>query len=646
MLRPLYFTILYLAAGDECGLYVSKYLPSDTATSFCNDLNFCDGIFFDENRKLVVGATGNIVESKLVFCDEAFTSISKIERIPMDTETHTRAMPRLFAVGPVAMQRAKVEDSTWEAFSKLSRMRIQEPMTADADVSRAEAWLGRNYPHRIEESMKTLEQRVDLTVGALEVTFPRVNDESLPAGWASEVVQLVRELERELETESNVMQIRSIFRNSDAMRRFQWCMRMVMEYGIKMREKRLINAYFQSVSPFVYVFAFIQFRFRIDYPNLYRGMQDFVVEISQIAPPVAGERWEWRVSKAMLDSWQTPEFPLLIVSSNEEEEDYDWPTFLQDAGVSPSPTDRKRKRHYFYTTDVLSTIESLLDSGQMDKKLLRMLAALLHFADRTDLDISQSVCGAHKDFLENVLLTSEHTFPASHVIPTMSAVLNRCRILDLSARMRVITTIAQTVPVLELSHLMLPRDNQLEIFLTRLSVLYKHQLAGAIKVGLYTESYLSDEEAEEKDDDTAFLPGGIASWYGNLVDELFSSGGGYMRQIEGVFTPIYTESIVEIEKLRGIGRFLALYLREGYTENKLSQYYPTDCSLVRCSKNMLFFGSESIRKGFYDVFVENDFELALIMDDASDIQKMLQFVSKTGDNPRFFASSSGSLESL
>jgi len=635
--KLLCLVIIPVVTGDECSVFVKKHAQDESAISFCNDLGFCDSVYFDSSRQLVFGSTSDIPEAQLVYCDGAFRDISGLSLIPHTPGVSERPMPLIYTVEAYTLSRTAEDDVEWGRISKFMRRGADDPVPTVQDEFQIEAWHSRGYPPQLESDLYQLETLLETVGGALQASFPRVTQDSLAEGWADEIVDLVMRVHLSVDRSSQARKIRSIFRNSDSMRQFEWCMRMVMEYSLKLRDDRMINSFFQAVSPFVFVFSFLQHRLRIDYLNLYHGMQDFVVEMSKIQPPVSEEhRWYWRLPKSMVEqNWSMPELPLLF------NPDLDWETVLNDAGMALP--DRMRKN--YYKSELQSALEKFAaNNAAADAK--KQIAFLLHFADRTNLDISR-ICASFASTFDNILLTSEHIFPPSLATTTVAAILNRCRKngLSLSAQLRFIDAISHTVPVYSLSHLMLPRGEgkELDMFVRRLAILKKYHLAGTIRVSLYTESAEAQEE-----NIASSVPVSVAHWFGGLIDQLFAPEFGYMQKLQSrmdetcfFYAPHHRGTLEEMETLRGVGRLLALYLREGYAENKLSAYLKA-CAETNSVESVLFLGSESIRRGFYDVFVENDFELAL--SSATDVSTMLEFVSKRETG--FFSLGFASIESV
>lgn len=603
MLLTACFTLLVSIAADECGLYLSRNSIEESSSSFCNDFGYCEGIHLDETRRVVAGDTSDITASHLILCDEAFEEIAQLTLSEVGVDTQIRPMPSVHVVSLYKLAQVKHEDNEWRRNLALLHNSYRTHHVSHADIIGAEIWMSRSYPAVLESLMNDLESRIEQVQRAVQATFPRVTQESLSTTWASDILDLVHAVEIHPAMEYRGGVIRSIFRNSEAMRGFEWTMRMMMEFAIKVRTKRIINAYLQSVSPFAFVFSQLQSRLRIDFIDLYRGMESFIVDMSKIAPPVLGRAWEWRLPGDMISSWSLPELPLIL------SEEVDWTMILQDAGVEPPPpvlARQQRRGARYYKNQLEAVIDQISTTAQPPVGLVNQLAALLHFADRTDMKMKR-VCRKKSLFFDNMLLTADDVFHVSQAGLAVAAVLNRCSgVGDLSARIRSINTISQSIKVLKLTELSLPSNpsDQLAAFLEALGDMSKHALAGTIRI-LFTSN-------RETDLDEA-VPGGIQVWFGKIIDEVFSSRSGFLAATESACTA-YSPVHDNLDTLRAIGRLLALYLRDGYADNKLGKYLlRADCGRSAGSsvKAVLFLGSESIRSGFYDVFQYNDFELAL-----------------------------------
>ena len=386
------------------------------------------------------------------------------------------------------------------------------------------------------------------------------------------------------------------FRNTRGMRAFAWTVRAMLEVGLKNPRK----SYLAAIAPFVHAFCSLQFRLSIDYPSLFDGMQNLLTTIVTIHPQYTNEPWRLRLAATYFDVWKLPELPLLA------EPDFDWPLLLRDAGMALAV----EPNNLFSTLRqqlVQLTIGLARNFGAPTHVEYDRIGLLLLVAEKTDIDVSL-LCRRFRDAVE-------WTFLKNSDVTIRSAVLNRCRPdMALNTRSRAVALIANRVDNIQLTRIWVELETQAFSLLGHLAILDMHALGGELVISI----------ARPDTPDTT-VAGGILPWLGSIVDEV-----SRLSMIQSVnigscvqYSAVAGDSLEHRNSLRAIGRLLALYLRAGNEGNRLGKLL-TSCTPNSTVQEVLFLGSPSVRRGFYDVFVDGDFELAYV--DGQDVADMLAHV--------------------
>jgi hypothetical protein len=391
-------------------------------------------------------------------------------------------------------------------------------------------------------------------------------------------------------------------------------MRMMLEYSLRERDENFLVPYLAAITPFVNAFFYIQSSLGIHYPGLYDGLQAALVFFPQIQPPDTEWEWEMTLSRSEVDNWVVPEIPLLGSIGN-------WPQILADGHLLPSartPFDPEWVRTQFVT--LLRTIQET-DDAELDKLGLQV-GILFVFADTMKLEMTK-ICQDFANVISSLLEIREAVVPKAFKLQATSAILNRCKSqLPLRTRLTQIRGLADSVAQLGAHHLWLTRADPVESLITRLSIHSMHALAGQLTFSL----------SPDMDDDygISHLPGGVQNWLEGAIDRLFSEDFGYFERFENrdrcvFYRPLLTgDALSDRDRQIGVGRLLGLYMRNNFDYRKLIPYMRS-CEEFDSVETVLFFGSEAIRRGFYSVFSEGDFERALI--NGRDATAMLLFLS-------------------
>ena len=604
-------TLVHSVVGDECFIFQRNSaasspesasdsdMGSDEFASFCNHDGTCQDLYISDSGDLQIGEGGALFHP--LSCQEAFARLNPLRLLPIP------AMPNVEILRNAEVAWSKAVD---EEARMLADMFNSDPRTDDDDLTR---FLARQYPRKFAVHMNAIVSALGEAAEAILISFPRVNQLGLDPTWIGDLGTHVDAISADLPKHHKRIQTLSMFRTSDEVRTMVFCVNLILQRMMTERDEAKLAPFVAAVSPFLHAFWYIQASLSVHFPNLYDGMQAALVMVTQTTLP--DDAWEWELALAPkeVDAWSHPELPLMRSMT-------DWNQVLLDVKVVP---DLKVARATL--ADLLMQMIASDDDAFLIETGKRV-AILFAYLDAHDVDIAD-IC---IEFwaVANGFLRSADSIPVGVRIQTRASVLSRCKpVLDIRARLSQVRVI--TVTETHRTQLWLAREDPVQSLISRLASNDPHRLAGQLLLTIAPSAFADEEES------TA-LPGGVAAWFAEAISQLFSDDSELFTEHRApdncVFYRPFLIGDAEADRDRqvGFGHFLGLYLRQGFDVANLipvmRSCHEADVSTV------MFFGSDAIRSGFYDIFMEGDFERALI--DAKDVETMLQFLAS--QPPGFF----------
>jgi hypothetical protein len=572
---------------------------------FCGDSGYC------VSHALFKESSLSLLQS--ISCQEAYEKTHELSLLPMNDVFQARQSPETKPVDDSAILDARADDKTWLQMNRIRKDWLRNRKSFERRPKDLNLWMTRCYPKKLSSPFKQLERLLHDVVGQLSNSFPRVSPlENLGDSWLKKIIDTVDGLEMPLSRNSRRYEAISIFRNSDVMREFVWYMKACMHYSTKERDEKLLESFLSGLSSFFFAFSYIETKLGIHYPDMYARHQNFLVTVTNLAPPLDDATWWISFPESL--SWSIPELPLLT------KELVEWSHVFNDVAI-PSPSlnsDSLRQFRIEFLSKILNGhVETAPDSPieETTESLAKKSAYLFNYFDKENIDIA-SVCEEHSELLSETVSTLRN-IPECISYQTTLSILGRCKPhLPLETRIAAfIEPIAVTGENGKLSHLGINLNVMPSDLVSRMAPLSPYALAGLFVVS-----------AEDSDYSEAELPGGNERIFMDAITSIFETEDLYFRkELIGNcvrYKPIIDpDSTDQLEMLRGIGKLLALHMRQGYPGSHLAQYLHA-CAADDSVSEALFLGSHYIRKGFYDVFVEGDFERALI--DGSEVVRMFE----------------------
>ena len=620
--------------ADECSLFIRAIESSDSMSigegpilfddvltemdgsdneevPFCDEADFCT---FTQKQGTHMPESGPAAMIS-ISCREAYESVHKLMLLPVDNAFEARASPETKFVETSETETAKSDNAAWlrvmQTKQKLLRNLGKVPGAEENNIHR---WVSRRYPSTVSSSFSRLNDLLTDAVGQLSSSYPRVSSlENLRVYWVNDIVDVVDVLEESLKDHPKAITVISIFRNSDTMREFSWYISACMHYSIKERNEKILKSFLSGLSPFFFVFSYIETKIGIHYPRLYEWNQNFLLTMTHLQTPLEDVGWHISLHEGL--NWFHPELLLLT------DELVVWNHVMLDGGLSPPPLPDteldpealRAYKHHYLAGKLGASIEIALTSSDEQTRVSHMekVALLFNYLDKREADLS-SLCASHAEMLGTIVSTLEN-IPEPLSYQTTLSILGRCKQqLPLDVRVRTfIEPLAVNGINPELRHVwvdfeMMPMD-----LVTKLANLSPFTLGGSIAFSV------SGSELR-----TSRVPGGLKTWFESTLTDIFE-GLYFMPMACGKYKLTSNDS----NDLRGIGRFLGLYVREGFSGSHLANYIKT-CSETESVHETFFFHSRSIRRGFYDVFVEGDVERTLV--NGQEVEQMLLLLDTPG----------------
>lgn len=581
---------------------VDEFTGEVTTHAFCNDEGFCEGLFVDSDGLLTDESSMGSIPASCVYAYERAHPLGMVDPSGEDPTAH---FPSTVILGPGQVGKARSDDSSWTSASIANRKLLlfsrstRERKEQEAWQTLVYAWNERSYPDSLTEELSDLEQMIETIVSELSSTFPLVSASDLHSSWLPNFVAKVDSLSDRFRRHARKDRILSIFRNLNPMRAFSWYMSAIIGYSSKETNETRLSAFLSGASPFVFAFTYMENKLGTIYPDMYQWAQSFLVTISDLESPLPGV--PWHLTMHDVADWVHPE--LKLVPSRF----VDWNTVFSHAEIATTQVENFNA----YMTGMLDAMLDLAFTTKlpdiMTSQLKKAGLVFVYLASH-EVDISE-LCSKHEEGLNRLIRDFPDVHP-SYSYQVVMAVIDSCTksgFLSLSNRLGGV--LESWVPEglnhhtwhIWLQTSLMPSD-----LVSRVSHGDAHALAGTLFFSFQDPS-LKVYRAEP-------------SWMSDAID--------------GIFTEYFTEHIDEEgcrsyspkkrnnrTTLRAIGRIFAIYIRERHEDMVLTKYMRA-CSDSDTVRSVLFKNSEYIRRGFYDVFVEGDFERLLI--DGSEVEDMLK----------------------
>ena len=578
MLRALSsLAIVAHVAADECLIYqrVAGLVPQqgveDGMESFCNHNGNCQDLYVNANH----------ADPQPLSCDEAFARVNVVQW------RERGAMP-------------DVKILSWDVAE-----------WSKADDARPPGSISRTTSRSLSMHMKAIEQALGAAAEEIMNSFPRVNQERLPANWTADLaehVEAIRAAKLSLEQRKLAL---SRLRNADEMRSMVFSVRMILDRVMRLDSEEMLKPFLAAMGPFLNAFWRVQYSLRVHFPGLYHGRQAAILLVTQTAPPGDTRKWKLALTEPEVDLWTHPELPLLRRRT-------DWHQLLSDAQLVPG-ADAARA--------ALAEVLGQFERG--DDETSTRLAILFAYLDAIEIDV-MDICSDFSDLIEQ-LVESNDLFPVGLRIQAASAVLRTCKTgLALPTRLSQVR-VSYSIPARR-SQLFLNQENSLASLLTGLFLLDRRSLSGLVSI-----------ESVPGDDASTARPGTVADLFSTAVKELFDANSGYFDRFTSptgceYYRPSLAEdAVADRARQMAIGTFLALCLREGFATDQLIPLMPA-CEETPDVSSVLFFGSAAIRRGFDQIISVEDFERVLI--DGPEVAEMLRWLSSE-DRPFFAIANTG-----
>ena len=601
-------TFCHSVVGDECAV-VQKTLAMPAAKmedgfeSFCDHSGICDALFVSDSGDVKIGDGGALFHP--LSCEEAFAHLNPLSLMPVPS------MPNVVLFSDAEVACARASDEGVRYFRALF---YSEPWLPVDDFR---GFPARKFPPKFAAHMDPIRSALGAVAGAFVRSFPRVNQVGLDPDWIRDLGAHADAIGAQVEAQRELNQTRSILHGSDNVIMMALSVRVILQRMMTEQDEKRLAPFVAAASPFLHAFWYLQASLGLHFPNLYDGMQAALVLVTQTTPPHDAE-WKLALSSEEIDSRTYPELPLMRSMT-------DWNKVLLDVKVVPDLNVAKATLAELFT-EMLGADAPWLETG-------KRIAVLFAYLDAHDVVVAD-ICNEFFP-LVNELLRSADLIPPGLRIQCRAAVLNRCKlVLHMRTRLSQVNVIMAKMT--HRTQLCLAREDPVQSLIVQLAMQDIYTLAGQIHITVTP----SGEDA------STALSGGVHAWFGEAISQLFSGHSELFKThltADGcaLYRPVLTgDSKADRERQIGVGRFLAIYIRQGFDVTQLAPFMQA-CGEPDVS-TVLFFGSDAIRKGFYDVFVESDLERALI--DGEDVAEMLEFLAS--QPPGFFPVGTSSILTL
>lgn len=616
---------------DECSYFryniasqltAHLHIVSWTVTeSHCNDFGFCEGLFD--------------LKGYPVTCGFAWSFTHPLHEL-VDPEEGIPPMPELMMAPIEDIQRIEDEDD------QLLRIYVREPNDPSEPTVNVQHALSRfidvHCPEDIREKVEAMEILVFSATQHVQRSFPLILfDDHMEGANLRMIVELVDEIKDCVTGINRTDQLVSRLRNSRNMRQFMWTITLILQYVLRLGQQSLMLQPFLAASaPFVHTFMYIQYSLGLDYADIFAEYQSSISVFFRVDPVYLGPNrstWYIRIPMSEFQLWQVPDIPLIVT---------DWDMLLFDRDVVSQIADKETPRDELsaqYRLTLAHLLQNLsatlaarndntsLDEVEAHPDATEHIPLLFMYARHFAVDLSH-LCDAFPEAVTYV----HHLYSGDYEmlrVQTNTAIMDRCKhvTVPLENRLKEIETLSAIVIVLKSSTIWVDLSSQAEVmgsFLGSLYAMDPFTLSGSIYV---SREVVSGRHSTEPSD-------GIMRWLA-IVIELALNSPLFRLNTAGdcrYYVASKRGSIDDLKILRSIGRLLALYLRQGNTDNLLGNLMHS-CGVGMSFIDTMFFDSVYIRKGFYDVFLEGEFERTM---SHTEVPAMLQLVASRDPQNRLF----------
>ena len=402
---------------------------------------------------------------------------------------------------------------------------------------------------------------------------------------------------------SHRITVSRIVRGLGWMRKWAWTMVVVMEHiasrtGLSMKESELLLI---SIAPSMHAFLHALFYLEIDFPDLFFGFQNIIMSVGQYHPLYIEDDPVWFIRL-------TPEFrtdmstnrPLVKMPVGVPDLDFlqmEWgDDRFEELLVDPHVLVREVSQVFRCPILNRPFRPSYSESVTVMERVSLVMYTLAYFRE------------VDAEYYQQLVLAGLLDFKLDRIQQPLSRIIQMASLMHDYATIRFLIEIFgdMITDKKALLFLITPIDNMANRFvrirrdqhetlfpffpeiqdtLTTIANLTRFQLAGYIQFGSVPLTLI-------------FEP---------LMENLFSSTSGIFWYNNGQY--LLTEHTrTQPLLLIGIGRLLGLIVKFGNPGNILSQFIGSSSSPLSSVQESLFFSSEGMRQGFYDVIIQDTFE--------------------------------------
>ena len=533
-----------------------------------------------------------IASSTTIVKEEAVPATPKLHHDRIDPEhlSHVLGLKRLSDVPPIVHIVTMVE----EEYAQLEEGRVEEEIRSGSDDFLSEA-LDR-LPTRLVVYFDTLATVIDDYADRIFEQFPNVEyDEQVDGVALRNISATVSILAK---NRSHTTLISQIVRRMGWMRKWTRTIVSMMEYIVKrpflsMSQTEIVLI---SLAPTMHAFMHALFHLEIDFPNLFNGFQSLVSNVSKHHPMyVEDPVWFLRIGREF-GIGQYPVFRSIPTFVSDAE-------FFENAWGDEFGTFRSNPRllvaktHAFINDPIflqrllpwISAIPQVVDS------LASVLFTIQYFREHEPEVFDRLLALGLVDLkIQSVDKILRRIITMASLVKHFSTVRGVVEIfghliLDDDARLEQITAVGH------LANRLVPMsqsDNSFHMQSKETVALMLEELGGITKFNLAGYIFLDAISIESLFDEM-------------LMDVFDPDNGVFEVTPSGLYAPRTSSSTA----LVGVGRLLGLVFKSGNHDNILQTYV----FVIRGSPpagifQTLFFGSQDIRTGFYDVILENTVE--------------------------------------
>ena len=670
-----------LVVGDECNALVKSFSLDwavvEGKSSYCSHDSFCDGIVLKaSNSRGTVFTDGQLGYvkfgrvtslSKRIPCEWAFKQVmilSQRKLIPIETPPVTPE------IDPFDYLSATTSERQYNRLASMDEQSIDFEDDDDVEYNIRE-WIETRYTS-VYSRLNELEAALDTLVeDRILPEFPRlVYQDEIDGDLFRRIKNLTDKLFPEnVHMDSEIIHhSHELIRMSSSFRRFFWTGSLLMEYlvnnGLSFDQTQ---TYLVSFTPFLHSLSYFVFRTKFVLPRYFADYQSVIKSATKYHPlylddplwyiQLAPEFLEPGPISSDIDCPDPADFPDMVRHwwSQQEEEG---PTYIQllemfISRLSGNESSMARDSSHAHQNGLAQIVFILRYFGEYQYET--------HFAPIVQ-ELNR-ICAHYSDWIEGVAVSDSIFEPAVQKL-TISGLLSLCRdnILTVSrlSNLHTIASLADSEVTIRLRDQSrqiwidmsstVDSDPFVDLTLARFAQLDKFILAGKI-----TLSFVLAEDV------TGGYPGGISEFYRNVLNHIFDPSNGYFERTEITPPPpritrrgrmrvrrLRVERIYkykarvpstdeEVKQFIGIGRLLAAIVRDSNPGSSLDKYY-RQCLVAFRSVGSppppmtvfegFFFGSDYIRRGFYDVFLSDGIER--MFTDACEAANALVFIGATG----------------